>query len=94
MALAWQRGADPFCVYNCMDAAYRPLSEKHPCPACFSIRRDHKEPCAVCNWRGFVELPLDKPGEPIPPPHPRRMRNFIYGIAVAVDERQQRSGVG
>lgn len=86
LGLVWQTGQDPYCVYNGLDESYRPLSHRHPCPSCLSVRIG-TDPCRLCGWRGFVEIPREEPGEPAPPPHPRRIRNFIYGVATAMEER-------
>jgi hypothetical protein len=91
LALGWQKGHDPYCTYNGLDPSYRPLSYRHPCPTCFSVRHNPLAPCELCGWRGFVEIPLEEPGAPKPPPHPRRLRNFIYGMAQALDERANKS---
>lgn len=89
LALAWSRGDDPYRLYNGLDAAYRPLAHRHPCPACWALTQS-LEPCSLCGWRGYVELPIDEPGEPLPPPHPRRLRNFVYGVSIAMEERAAR----
>jgi hypothetical protein len=95
LALAWQKGQDPYCIYNGLNAEYRPLSFRHPCPACFVVRRVATSECEVCAGKEFVEIPLEEPGEAMPPPHPRRLRNFTYGIAQALDEREaQMRGAG
>jgi len=86
LALAWQRGADPYCLYNGLDASYRPLSLKQDCPACLAVRNS-AEPCRLCGHKGFIEIPREEPGEPTPPPFPKRLRNFFYGATVALEER-------
>ena len=93
LALAWQRGADPYCVYNGLDASYRPLAHRHPCPSCWS-RRAGTEGCRLCGHRGFVEIPRDEPGDPTPPPYPKRIRNFLYGATVALEERAIKTAGG
>jgi hypothetical protein len=48
--------------------------------------------CDLCGGEEFIEIPLPEPGEPLTPPYPRRLRNFIYGIAIALDERGAKKG--
>lgn len=92
LALAWQKGHDPYCAYNGLDQAYRPLCHKHPCPSCWSIRQG-TDPCRLCGWRGFIEIPIEKPGEPLLPPHPKRLRNFLFGMAAALEERTAKQSI-
>jgi hypothetical protein len=44
------------------------------------------EPCHLCRDKQFVEVPLAEPGEPLLPPHPDRVRLFVYGSARALAE--------
>ena len=44
------------------------------------------EPCRLCRDRQYVEIPLAEPGDPELPPHPDRVRLFIYGCARALAE--------
>lgn len=94
MALAWKRGADPYRLYNALDADYRPLSLHHPCPECWSVsmavaqNAPEVNRCHLCGGRRRVEIPLAEPGEPLLPPHPGRIRSFIYGCAKALAETE------
>lgn len=46
-------------------------------------------PCGLCGGRTKIEIPLDEPGKPKLPPHPERLRNFVYGCAKGLAEAEK-----
>jgi len=93
--MAWRNGADPFQLYNSLDSEYRPLTDRQECPACYATRRSgNMEPCALCQWRGYVEIPRATPGEPTLPSHPRRLRSLLYGFSVGLREMDAKAAGG
>jgi hypothetical protein len=87
--MAWQHGTDPYQLFNTLDKEYRPLTWRHECPACWTHplkRQLIPTPCSLCGGRQFIEIPRDRPGEPMLPPRPSRVRAFIYGCGIGLRE--------
>lgn len=91
LAMAWKSGHDPYRLYNSLNEDYRRTTAPHPCPSCYSLplKRGAVE-CSMCRNRGVVFLPTNELGEQRLPPYPMRLRSFIYGCAIALNDLESK----
>lgn len=91
LALAWKSGHDPYRLYNSLNEDYRRTTAPHPCPSCYSLPlKKGAVECAQCRNRGVVFLPTNELGEQRLPPYPHRVRSFVYGCAIALNELEKK----
>lgn len=86
LAMAWKSGHDPYRLYNSLDDEYRRTTAPHPCPAHYSLPLKAAVECEMCSNRGVVFLPAEALSEPRLPPYPHRVRAFVYGCAIGMNE--------
>lgn len=87
LAMAWKAGHDPYRLYNSLDDEYRRTTSPHPCPGCWTMPLKYGAvECEMCGNRRVIFLPTDERSEPRLPPYPNRVRAFVYGCAIGLND--------